>query len=319
MPDVVVIGGGPAGLSATLNLARALVDVVLVDASRPRNSATLRSHGFLTRDGIRPTELRSLAKAELSAYENVEHLERRVVTSVRKDGDRFLVEIPGRAPSELRTVSAAAVLLTTGLTETLPALPSIRSYYGMSVFSCVACDAWDLRGRPLALIGETPDLARRAIHLARWTTDLTVFTNGAPVVTAAEGAALSERGIRLERTAVTDLEGERGAVRSVLLEDGRSVPVEGGFVRPKWSVPAGFLDDIRPGTSADGFVTTDDGGRTTVAGLYAAGDVAAPGPQQMIIAAGDGARVAAAIVGDLHFAGEDPSASAGRFHACHSS
>lgn len=301
MPEVVVVGGGPAGLSATLNLARALVDVALVDASRPRNSATLRSHGFLTRDGIRPTELRSLAKAELAVYENVEHLERRSVTSVRTDGDGFVVEIAGRAPGESRTVSAKAVLLTTGLTETLPALPSIRSFYGMSVFSCVACDAWDLRGKPLALIGETPDLARRAVHLARWTTDLTVFTNGAAVVTADEETALAALGIRVERTAIADLEGERGAVHSVLLSDGRSLPVEGGFIRPKWQVATGFIDDIHPKESADGFLTTDDEGRTSISGLYAAGDVAAPGPQQMIIAAGNGARTAAAIVADLQF------------------
>ena len=299
MPEVVVIGGGPAGLSATLNLARALVDVVLVDASRPRNSATLRSHGFLTRDGIRPTELRALAKAELAVYDNVAHLERRSVTSVRAHADGFQVEIAGRGPGEHDTVTAQAVLLTTGLTETLPALPSIRSYYGMSVFSCVACDAWDLRGRPLALIGETPDLARRAVHLARWTADLTVFTNAADVVTSDEETALSALGIRVERAAVADLDGERGAVSSVQLADGRSIPVEGGFVRPTWTVATGFIDDLRLQESADGFLITDDSGRTSVPGLYAAGDVAVPGPQQMIIAAGNGARTAAAIVDDL--------------------
>jgi thioredoxin reductase len=299
LPEVVVIGGGPAGLSATLNLARALVDVVLVDASRPRNSATLRSHGFLTRDGIRPTELRALAKAELAVYDNVEHLERRSVTSVRARADGFEVEIAGRGPGEHDTVTAQAVLLTTGLTETLPALPSIRSYYGMSVFSCVACDAWDLRGRPLALIGETPDLARRAVHLARWTADLTVFTNAADVVTSDEETALSALGIRVERAAVADLDGERGAVSSVQLADGRSIPVEGGFVRPTWTVATGFIDDLRPQESADGFLITDDSGRTSIPGLYAAGDVAVPGPQQMIIAAGNGARTAAAIVDDL--------------------
>ena len=299
MPEVVVIGGGPAGLSATLNLARALVDVVLVDASRPRNSATLRSHGFLTRDGIRPTELRALAKAELAVYDNVAHLERRSVTSVRAHADGFQVEIAGRGPGEHDTVTAQAILLTTGLTETLPALPSIRSYYGMSVFSCVACDAWDLRGRPLALIGETPDLARRAVHLARWTADLTVFTNAADVVTSDEETALSALGIRVERTAVADLDGERGAVSSVQLADGRSIPVEGGFVRPTWTVATGFIDDLRLQESADGFLITDDSGRTSVPGLYAAGDVAVPGPQQMIIAAGNGARTAAAIVDDL--------------------
>ena len=299
MPEVVVIGGGPAGLSATLNLARALVDVVLVDASRPRNSATLRSHGFLTRDGIRPTELRALAKAELAVYDNVAHLERRSVTSVRAHADGFQVEIAGRGPGEHDTVTAQAVLLTTGLTETLPALPSIRSYYGMSVFSCVACDAWDLRGRPLALIGETPDLARRAVHLARWTADLTVFTNAADVVSSDEETALSALGIRVERAAVADLDGERGAVSSVQLADGRSIPVEGGFVRPTWTVATGFIDDLRPQESADGFIVTDDSGRTSIRGLYAAGDVSVPGPQQMIIAAGNGARTAAAIVDDL--------------------
>ncbi|WP_158862190.1 NAD(P)/FAD-dependent oxidoreductase [Leifsonia sp. AG29] len=299
MSEVVVIGGGPAGLSATLNLARALVDVVLVDASRPRNAATLRSHGFLTRDGIRPTELRSLAKEELAPYENVEFLERRTVTSVRRTPDGFAVDVAGRAPGQEQSIATRAVLLTTGLTESLPALPSIRAYYGMSVFSCVACDAWDLRGKPLALIGETDDLARRAVHLSRWTDDLTVFTNASPVVSDEEEAALAAAGIRVERTRIADLEGERGAVRSVLLQDGRSVPIEGGFVRPGWTVATAFIDDIDPERSGDGFLVVDEGGRTSIPGLYAAGDVTVPGPQQMIIAAGAGARAAAAIVDDL--------------------
>ncbi|MGO4533467.1 NAD(P)/FAD-dependent oxidoreductase [Leifsonia sp. 2MCAF36] len=302
MPDVVVIGGGPAGLSATLNLARALVDVVLVDASRPRNSATLRSHGFLTRDGIRPTELRAHAKEELAVYQNVAHLERRSVTAVRRGGDGFLVDIGGRTPAEHSTISAQAVLLATGLTEILPALPSIRSYYGMSVFSCVACDAWDLRGKALALIGATPDLARRAVHLARWTDDLTVFTNGSEAVTAGEEGDLSALGVRVERARILDLDGERGAVRAVQLEDGRSIPIDGGFVRPEWKPAAAFLDGIEQAVSADGFLIASVEGRTSVPGLYAAGDIVAPGPQQMIIAAGNGARCAAAIVDDLQTA-----------------
>ncbi|MFP3466411.1 NAD(P)/FAD-dependent oxidoreductase [Leifsonia sp. SIMBA_070] len=299
MADVVVVGGGPAGLSATLNLARALVDAVLVDASRPRNAATLRSHGFLTRDGIRPTELRALAKAELAAYDNVEQVERRSVVSLRRNGDGFTVDIAGRGPGEDRSVETSAVLLTSGLTETVPGVPSIRAFYGMSVFSCVACDAWDLRGKALALIGETPDIARRAVHLARWTDDLTVFTNAAPVVTEPEETALAALGIRVERGAVADLDGERGAVHSVLLQDGRSFPIDGGFVRPRWHVATDFLGGLHPHRSDDGFLVTDDGGRTSVPGLYAAGDVVAPGPQQMIIAAGNGARAAATIVDDL--------------------
>lgn len=297
--EVVVVGGGPAGLSATLNLARALVDVTLVDASRPRNSATLRSHGFLTRDGIRPTELRKIARDELAVYENVRHLDRVHVATITRDEGGFLIEFAVR-PGAPEPIRAQAVLLASGLTETLPQLPSIRAFYGMSVYSCVACDAWDLRDKRLALIGETSDLGRRALQLRRWTGELTVFTNGAGVVTDAEARLLADAGIALERGALADLEGDKGQVTGVRLVDGRAVPIDGGFVRPQWQLTTGFLGGVEPELAADGFLAVDGSGRTSVPGLYAAGDLTSPGPQQMIIAAGHGARVAAAIADDLN-------------------
>ena len=301
--DVVIIGGGPAGLSAALNLGRARASVVLVDAGRPRNAATLRSHGFLTRDGVSPLELRKLARAELAAYPNVRVLDRTVVTALLEngagDGLRFIAALHGRGPGIPPAVAARSVLVATGLRETLPDISSLRAYYGMTIFSCAACDAWELQDRPLALIGETPDLAARARLIARWTDRLTVFTNGSDAVDTVEEAELAASGIVVERRAIDDLEGDRGAVSAVRLVDGTRIEIDGGFVRPQWHPALDFVGGIELDRDEFGNLVTDRSGRTSVAGLYAAGDAASPGPQQLIVAAGQGARAAAVLVHDL--------------------
>ncbi|WP_243075836.1 NAD(P)/FAD-dependent oxidoreductase [Microbacterium sp. SS28] len=301
--DVVIVGGGPAGLSAALNLGRARASVVLLDAGRPRNAATLRSHGFLTRDGLPPLELRKLARAELAAYPNVRILDRCVAGALLPapgaDGLRFITAVQGRRPGTPPAVASRSVLVATGLRETLPAIPSLRAFYGMTVFSCAACDAWELQDRPLALIGETPDLADRARLIARWTDRLTVFTNGADVVSTVEEAELAASGIIVERRRIDDLEGVKGAVSAVRLVDGTRIEIEGGFVRPHWDPALDFLGGIDAERDPEGHLVVDGSGRTSVAGLYAAGDAAAPGPQQLIVAAGQGARAAAVLVHDL--------------------
>lgn len=299
--DVLIVGGGPAGLSAALNLGRSLVRVLVVDADRPRNAATLNSHGFLTRDGVPPHELRRIAREELAAYPNVEIRSRVRVAALRSadagaDGARFDAEVGRREPET--TVSARSVLLATGLRETLPDVPNLRGFYGMSLFSCAACDAWELQGRRLALIGESADLASRARLIGRWTETLTVFTNGADVVTAAEEAELAVAGITVRRHPIVELVGDRGRLEAIRLADGATIAVDGGFVRPEWETELSFLDGIAPTLDDAGHLVTDRSGRTDVPGLYAAGDAATPGPQQLIVAAGAGARVAAVIVHD---------------------
>lgn len=295
--DVVIIGGGPAGLSAALNLGRARASVVVVDAGRPRNAATLRSHGFLTRDGVSPLELRKLARAELDAYPNVRVFDRTAVSALRESDAGFSVSLRGRGRGIPSVIAARSVLIATGLRETLPPIPSLCAYYGLTVFSCAACDAWELQDRRLALIGETADLAARARLIARWTDRLTVFTNGANVIDTVEEAELAAVGIVVDRRAIDDLEGDRGAVTAVRLADGSRVEIDGGFVRPEWHPALDFVG-LEVERDAEGNLVTDRSGRTSVPGLYAAGDAASPGPQQLIVAAGQGARVAAVLVHD---------------------
>lgn len=294
--DVLIIGGGPAGLSAALNLGRSLMRVLVVDADRPRNAATLHSHGFLTRDGLPPHELRKLAREELAAYPNIEIRSRNRAYALRSTDEGFIADIGRREPTG--TVRARSVLLATGLRETLPDVPNLRGFYGISLFSCAACDAWELRDRRLALIGESSDLADRARLIARFTSSLTVFTNGADAVTTAQQAELEASGVRVQRHPIVELVGEKGRLDAVRLADGSEVALDGGFVRPEWQTELSFLDGITPALDAQGNLITDRSGRTDVPGLYAAGDAAIPGPQQLIVAAGAGARVAAVMVHD---------------------
>ncbi len=311
--DVLVIGGGPAGLSAALNLGRSLMRVLVVDADRPRNAATLNSHGFLTRDGVPPHELRRIAREELAAYPNIEVRTRvRVLDLAETDAGgetdagsetgaggqhpRFTASIGRKEPSEV--VAARSVLLATGLRETLPDVPNLRGFYGISLFSCAACDAWEMRGRRLALIGTTEDLADRARLIARWTEELTVFTLGADTVSTVQEAELTAAGVAIVRRPITELVGDRGRIEAIRVSDGTVVPVEGGFVRPEWETDLSFLRGFAPSVDHDGHLVTDRSGRTDIPGLYAAGDAAIPGPQQLIVAAGAGARVASVIVHD---------------------
>jgi thioredoxin reductase len=300
--DALILGGGPAGLSAALNLARARATVLIVDAGRPRNAATLRSHGFLTRDGISPLELRKLARAEIAVYPTVRVLDRTNVTALSEvdaaGGIRFRAELRGHKSGGPTVVSARSVLIATGLRETLPAIPSLRGFYGMTLFSCAACDAWELQDRRLALVGETPDLAARARLIARWTDDLTVFTNGADVVDTVEEAELAASGIVVERRRIDDLEGDRGVVSAVRLSDGSRIRIDGGFIRPRWDPALDFLGGVAADRDAEGHLLVDRSGRTSIPGLYGAGDAAAPGPQQLIVAAGQGARAAAVLIHD---------------------
>jgi len=294
--DVAVIGGGPAGLSAALNLVRARRRVLLIDSNRPRNSATLLSHGYLTRDGISPLELRKLGRDEFLGYEGAEHRQM-LATGVEPVDGGFDIACEFRG--QRSTANARVVLVTTGLSETLPEIGQLRAFYGTYLHSCIECDGYDKRDQPLALIGEHADLAERALLLSQWSDDIVVFTNGADVVTPDEQARLADLGISVERRGVASIDGDREGMRGIVLVDGTTVARTGGFVRPAWSGALEYLAPTAAALDADGLLVVDGHGHTSVAGLYAAGESTAPGPQQLIVAAGEGARVAAVINRDL--------------------
>lgn len=307
---VAIIGGGPAGLSAGLQLVRANRRIAVLDSNRPRHAATMQSHGFLTRDGVPPLELRRLAREEFSEYPTATFAQAmtREVTPLSHDeaisvgfpdGIGFRVRGTGiRGSADVEFV-ARRVLIAAGLTEELPNLPMIRAYYGTALHSCVECDGFEKTDKPLVLIGETTDVFARALLISRFSSDLIVFTNGADTVRPDQEAQLASIGIRVERRAIDDIVGEKADMVGVRLADGEVIPRVGGFVRPRWHAPVEFVGNQDLERDDWGLVVVDERGETSIRGIYAVGDIVPPGPQQLIIAAGDGARVAAKLNMDM--------------------
>jgi len=297
--DVIVVGAGPAGLSAALNLVRARRSTLVFDANRPRNAATLYSHGFLTRDGMSPLELRKLGRDEVERYPYAEVALGRVESITPEADGTFAVAARGIRGEGGRVDRARAVLIATGLSEAMPAVPSIRGYYGTHLHSCLECDGFEKSDEQLVLIGETNDLARRAFELSQWSRRLVVLTNDVGSVTEAEERDLATFGIRVDRRKIDDIEGERATMTGVRFIDGGVVDCTGGFVRPVWSATVEYAAGLGLARDESGLVHVDAHGRTSMTGVYAAGDSTAPGPQQLIVAAGEGADTAAAINRDL--------------------
>ncbi|MGO1393319.1 NAD(P)/FAD-dependent oxidoreductase [Agrococcus casei] len=296
--DAVVIGAGPGGLAATLGLARMRRTVMLLDSNRPRHAATLVSHGYLTRDGISPLELRKLGREEVLAYPHVQY-ERTIVTSVSPlpDGN-FIVVARKPGSQEQSEWHARTVLIATGQTETLPVQEHVRPWYGTSLHSCMDCDGYDKRGQALALIGETEDVADRALIVRQFSRDLKVFTNGSGAVSAEDNNQLARLGVEVYDSPIAGIEGGRDGMQAVLLEDGSCHERTAGFVRPEWHATLGFAERLGLEVDEHGLVEVDRKQRTSVLGVYAAGDIT-PGFRQLQVAAGQGTVAASVINRDL--------------------
>ncbi len=307
---VAIIGGGPAGLSAGLQLVRANRRIAILDSNRPRHSATLRSHGFLTRDGAPPLELRKLGREEFETYPTArfaQAMTREIAPLTADearaagfpDGIGFSIRGTGLRGSSDVEIVARRVLIAAGLTEELPPFPMIRAYYGTALHSCVECDGFEKTDKPLALIGETSDLFARALLISRFSSDLIVFTNGADTIRPQQETELASIGIRVERRPIDDIVGEKADMTGVRLADGEVIARVGGFVRPRWHASVDYFGDLEIERDDWGLVKVDERGETSIRGVYAAGDTVPPGPQQLIIAAGNGASVAAKLNMDM--------------------
>lgn len=290
--DVVIVGGGPAGLAAALNLGRGCKRVLLCDAGPRRNAAAARMHGFVSQDGSPPTEFRRIAREQLAPYD-VE-LRDVGVHDVRRIDDGFVVSLIGG-----ETVRCRKVLLATGMVDEIPDVPGIRELWGHSVFQCPYCHGWEFRGRPWGILAGTPALLEFAILLTGWTPRMTAFTNGPLEIEEELRQRLQAAGVTVEQRRIARLlPGPGGHLRAVVHGDGASVPCEAMVVRPPQRQPALAA---RLGLAVDdaGYVRVDGREETSVPGVYAAGDLTSPA-QAATVASAAGVRAAWAIVHDLN-------------------
>ncbi len=290
--DVVVVGGGAAGLSAALVLGRARRRVLVVDAGTPRNAPAAHMHGFLSRDGMPPADLLAAGRAEVTGY-GVE-LAHDVVAGIDGDTEHgFTVRLTGG-----RVLVARRVLLATGLRDGLPDLPGVRERWGRDLLHCPYCHGWEVRDQPLGVLGTQPGSVQHALLIRQWSADLKYFTH-TQTPTTEDREQLTACGITIVDGEVARLVVSADRLTGVELIDGRVIDRTAVFVRPLMTP----RDDGLPkalGCAVDdaGFVRADAAGLTSVPGVWAAGNVADP-RAQVITAAGAGSAAAIAINADL--------------------
>jgi thioredoxin reductase len=286
--DVVIVGGGAAGLSSALVLGRSRRSVAVVDAGMPRNAPAAHMHGFLSRDGMSPTDLLATARAEVRRY-GVVLLDDRVA-EIREG---FTIQLAGGGH-----LTARRLVLATGAVDELPDIPGARERWGRDLLHCPYCHGWEVRDQPLGVLGTTPGSVEHAHLLRQWSDDVIFFAHTSPVG-AGERAVLDTRGIRVVEGEVARLSVVDDRLEAIELTDGRSIPRAALFIRPALRAPDdGVIASLGCAVDEDGLVRVDATGRTSVRGVWAVGNAANP-RAQVITAAGEGSAAAIAINADL--------------------
>lgn len=288
MFDAIIVGGGPAGLSAALILGRCLRNVLVCDSGRPRNAWSHGIHGYLSRDGIDPAEFLSHCHEELEKYETVQILKTEV-TQAQKTQDGFSIRT-----LEGEEFHSKKLLLATGVVDAIPEFPGILELYGKSVFNCPYCDAWEQRGKRILVYGKNHRGRKLSLTVRNWSDDILLITDGPCDLTREEQEQLKRNGIKLHEGSVKQLHGENGQLTHVEFESGEKIARDAMFFNTESFIRSKLLDQLGcPYTEEDG-VFTGKYERTKVPGLYVAGNILRE-VQLVIVAASQGAEAAFGI------------------------
>lgn len=285
--DVLIIGGGPAGLSAALVLGRARRTVALLDDDRPRNRPARVSHGFFTRDGESPDRLRRLGREQLAPYPVT--LVDGTVTRALTAGKRFAVWT-----ADGRRFTGRRLLLATGLEDPLPDVEGFETFYGRGVYHCPYCDGWENRDRRLASYGGGKSAALEALALRQWSREVVLLSDGPSRAPPELLRALRKAGVGYEPRRIARLEGRRGALTEVVFRDGERRPCDAVFWVTRPRQRSDLAHQLGLSLTHHGTVKTGKLETTNVKGVFVAGD-ASRDVQQISVAVAEGAKAAIAI------------------------
>ncbi|MFS0703615.1 NAD(P)/FAD-dependent oxidoreductase [Cellulomonas sp. 179-A 9B4 NHS] len=266
--DVVVVGGGAAGLAAAVTLGRSLRSVLVVDAGEPRNAPAAGAHNLLGREGVPPHELLAAGRREAGSYGAVVRRDR--AAGARRDGDDLVVTL-----AEGGDVRARVLLLATGLTDVLPDVPGVRERWGADVLHCPYCHGWEVRGRRIGVLATSENAVHQTLLLRQLSDDVTLFLHTGPEPDEAAHEQLAALGVRVVRGTVARLDHDDAALRAVVLTDGTRVDVDALAVAPRFVANADLYEQLGGTVSEHPFgtyVASTPGGRTDLPGVWVAGN-----------------------------------------------
>lgn len=293
MYDVVIVGAGPAGLSAALVLGRCRRSVLVCDNGHPRNEASQAMHGFLTRDGIHPREFLELARQELAQYKTVQIRDITVTDARCLPSGRFEATLENG-----ETVESRKLLIATGVRDNLPAVKGMKELYGRSVFHCPYCDGWEVRDQPLAVYGSGERGYGLSLELTAWSRDILLCTDGPCDIEADRMERLARNGITVRQERVLRLEGSDGILERIVFADGPPAERRALFFTTGQSQQSSLAIGLGCEFNDKGTVRTGRYETTHLPGLFVAGD-ASRAVQWVVVAAAEGAEAAFAINTDL--------------------
>ena len=298
--DVVIIGGGAAGLSGAVALARSRRSVLVVDAGEPRNAAADGVHNYLGREGTPPGELLALGRAELAGYGG-EVVDGRVTAARRQDDVGFRVTL-----DDGHEVAARRLLVATGLVDELPDLPGVAERWGRDVLHCPYCHGWEVRDRGIGILATGPMAVHQALLFRQLSDDVTFFRHTAPEIPADEVAQLVALGVRIVAGEVAELVVREDRLTGVRLVSGEVVPRSVAVVAPRFTANADVLASLglrateqeMRGAVVGSVVAAEPTGATAVPGVWVAGNVSDLSAQ-VVVSAAAGLRAGAMINADL--------------------
>ncbi|MEY7847965.1 NAD(P)/FAD-dependent oxidoreductase [Natrarchaeobius sp. A-rgal3] len=289
--DSVVIGGGPAGLSAGLLLGRSGRNTVVCDSGEYRNDPSTHVWSFLTRDGVSPSEFRELGRREVGSYETVEYRPDRV-TDVEAVADGFAVTI-----GDAEDVSTRTIVLATGLSDAIPPIHGVDDLWGERVLHCPYCHGWDVRDESFAVFAPNEQFLHYVKILLQWSDDLTVLTHGESWITDETNDAFDANDISVVDDPISRVDRtDRGL--NISLESGETLARDVLWVYPDSTQRSPIAESLGCSFTQEGIVETDERGRSSVDGVYVAGDAGRPS-HQVSFAVSDGAMAGITINADL--------------------
>ena len=293
--DVVVVGGGAAGLSAAVTLGRALRSVLLVDAGEPRNGRSPGVHGFLSREGLPPGELLAAGRAEVREHGG-QIMQGRAISAREEDGV-FITEV-----QDGRRFRSRRLLIASGFEDELPEVPGISERWGRDVLHCPYCHGWEIRDRAIGILATESTAVQEALLFRQWSGNITFFQHLLGDLDPGGREQLQARSIRILKGPVASLEIGKDALTGARLASGQVVTCEYLVVSPKAKTESPLLQALglqQTGTAGHGrHVTADHDGMTAVQGVWAAGNICDP-TAQVVTAASAGVKAATAINADL--------------------